>query len=212
MKRAIGLEQAIGIIFVLKMVLPMLVYAQEKEIRLGWTPNSESHLSHYHLYRDTLPATIVYLDAISRSDSTYTDVQVEFGKTYYYKLTAVDSFGNESDFSNEVMVFVDFLSGNLEEGVLLPQNFRLEQNYPNPFNPSTVIEYSITVRSRVQVKIINVLGEVVRHLVDGFQGAGKHRVSWDGTDEAGRLVSGGIYFYQMTARNYQEVKKLLYQK
>ncbi|MBD3276486.1 MAG: hypothetical protein GF372_14315 [Candidatus Marinimicrobia bacterium] len=95
-------RKTVTFLAIILLQLPAIVSAEQPQIKLGWTPNSESYLSHYAVYRDTVPGTMVYLDEVPKSDSTYTDVTVDPGITYYYKITALDSNGNESDPSNEV--------------------------------------------------------------------------------------------------------------
>jgi hypothetical protein len=86
----------------------------------------------------------------------------------------------------------------------LPSNFTLEQNYPNPFNPTTNIRYSITLTSKVTLKIYDLLGREVQTLVNDEQTPGKYSVSLN----AGKL-SSGIYFYQLKAGDYSATKKLM---
>lgn len=81
----------------------------------------------------------------------------------------------------------------------LPDDFELGQNYPNPFNPSTGIELSIPVRSRVKLTVYNILGERVATLADRELSAGKYRVRWDGKNDKGEFVASGVYFYSLKA-------------
>ncbi|UCD64674.1 MAG: DUF5123 domain-containing protein [Candidatus Zixiibacteriota bacterium] len=90
-----------------------------------------------------------------------------------------------------------------------PDQFSLSQNYPNPFNPSTVIEYSLPQASHVRVTVHNLLGQVVTTLVDSKQPAGIHQVVWHGTDDSGRGVASGVYFYRVTTPQHQSSKKML---
>jgi len=54
------------------------------------------------------------------------------------------------------------------------------------------------------------LGQEVRMLVNENQAMGKHSVIWNGTDNSGRPVRGGIYFYQMKLNdNISVTKKML---
>ncbi|NIR95800.1 MAG: T9SS type A sorting domain-containing protein, partial [Gammaproteobacteria bacterium] len=62
----------------------------------------------------------------------------------------------------------------------LPGEFTLSQNYPNPFNPTTTIEYQLPEAGIVQLKIYNVLGQVMRALVSEQQSAGSYSIQWDG--------------------------------
>jgi hypothetical protein len=98
-------------------------------------------------------------------------------------------------------------AGELVE--VLPNTLELSQNYPNPFNPTTTIAYTIPAQSRVQVRIYNVLGQVVKTLVDDETMPGTYQVVWDGTDNAGRPVGSGVYLYRVTANNQAEGKKML---
>jgi hypothetical protein len=91
----------------------------------------------------------------------------------------------------------------------IPTSFSLEQNYPNPFNPTTTIQYNVSERSFVSLKVFNMLGEEVKTLVAAEQAAGSYPVVWNATDNAGRDVPSGVYFYQMTAGNFKETRKLM---
>ncbi len=91
----------------------------------------------------------------------------------------------------------------------IPINYNLSQNYPNPFNPATTIEYSLTSRGMVSMKVYNILGRYVKTLVDAEAPAGSYTVQWDGTDNNGHAVATGIYFYLMRAGDFVECKKML---
>ncbi|MCB1317600.1 MAG: T9SS type A sorting domain-containing protein [Leptospiraceae bacterium] len=54
----------------------------------------------------------------------------------------------------------------------MPVQFSLEQNYPNPFNPSTTLKYALPTNADVRLEIYNVLGQLVKVLVDADQTAG----------------------------------------
>jgi hypothetical protein len=96
----------------------------------------------------------------------------------------------------------------------LPHDFSLFQNSPNPFNPTTSIRYTLPGASLVVLDIYNILGQKVRGLVSEEQVAGEHLVSWDATNDAGRPIATGVYFYRLEARtadhrDYTMVKKML---
>jgi hypothetical protein len=90
-----------------------------------------------------------------------------------------------------------------------PTEFALLQNFPNPFNPETTIKYNLADGKNVSLRIYNVVGQVVRTLVAEQQNAGRYTVRWNGTDDRGVSVSSGIYFYQIAAGDYSDVKKLM---
>ena len=76
----------------------------------------------------------------------------------------------------------------------VPKDFSLEQNFPNPFNPSTTIEFSLPVRSEIQLTLINMLGQVIKEIKSGDYIAGVHRIILDASNFA-----TGVYFYKLTA-------------
>jgi hypothetical protein len=81
----------------------------------------------------------------------------------------------------------------------ISRQFDLGQNYPNPFNPATVINYQLPDLSRVILTIYNILGQKVKTLVNQKQSPGSYTVEWDGKDEAGKVVSSGVYLYWLRA-------------
>lgn len=91
----------------------------------------------------------------------------------------------------------------------IPVSFALEQNYPNPFNPSTLIQYAMPVDGHVSIKVYDILGRVVRTLVDEVQTAGYKRVTWNGTDDRANTVPSGVYFYRMQAGDFSQVHRLM---
>ena len=91
----------------------------------------------------------------------------------------------------------------------LPFRHALKQNHPNPFNPSTTIPYQLAKPSKVTLRILNAQGQVVRVLVDGRQSAGYKQVVWDGSNQAGQSVSGGLYVISMLCDDHQFHRKIL---
>lgn len=81
----------------------------------------------------------------------------------------------------------------------MPKEYSLSVNYPNPFNPSTKIEYALPEASITRLIVFDVLGREVARLVDGIVEAGRHSITWNATDGAGRILSSGIYLYRMSA-------------
>jgi hypothetical protein len=96
-----------------------------------------------------------------------------------------------------------------EVTALLPETYMLAQNYPNPFNPKTTIRYQLPQSCPVSLTIYNVLGQAVCRLVDWEQAPGSYLVIWNGVDDLGRPVASGIYFYQLTAGEFRQVRKML---
>jgi len=99
---------------------------------------------------------------------------------------------------------------------VIPETFALYQNHPNPFNMNTMITFDVpnTENGSVPVKleIYNTRGQLVKSLVDQNKQAGRYTVTWNGSDDFGRLVSSGVYFYKFTARDIVLTKKLAIMK
>ncbi|SYZ74072.1 conserved exported hypothetical protein [Candidatus Zixiibacteriota bacterium] len=91
----------------------------------------------------------------------------------------------------------------------LPTEFALRQNAPNPFNPSTAIVYDLPKATNVHLEIYNVLGQKVKTLVDEYQNAGTQIVIWDGYDQSGASVASGVYFYRISAGDFNATKKMM---
>jgi hypothetical protein len=92
-----------------------------------------------------------------------------------------------------------------------PMHFALSQAYPNPFNPSTQIEFAIAQDTPASLTVYDVLGQRVRTLVraDDGLGAGFYSVTWDGTDQQGRPVGNGLYFYRLATPSFQRTGKMM---
>ena len=89
----------------------------------------------------------------------------------------------------------------------IPNDFQLFQNYPNPFNPTTVISWQLAVGSPVKLTVYNPAGEKVALLVDEKQSAGTHSIGFNASS-----LASGIYYYQLKAGDYREVKKMILMK
>ena len=106
--------------------------------------------------------------------------------------------------------FANPLVGGVLDIQTTPTEFALLQNFPNPFNPDTTIGYELAESADVTLQIYNVVGQVVRTLMAAeSQSVGRYQVRWDGMDDRGVPVSSGIYFYQISAGKFQDVRKLM---
>ncbi len=112
-----------------------------------------------------------------------------------YRLKQMDTDGTY-EYSEIVMVEIK-----------IPMEFVIKQNFPNPFNPSTVIKFSLSEASKVELEVYNILGEKVAILVNKNLNAGNHKVVFDASN-----LNSGLYFARIKSGNYTKSIKMLFLK
>ena len=118
---------------------------------------------------------------------------------------------------NSVPAVLEGLLQRLTEMAAIPETSALLPNYPNPFNPETWIPYHLAKAANVTLTIYDVRGSVVRELTLGHQSAGVYEsrgraAYWDGKNQIGEKVASGVYFYTLTAGEFNATRKLLIAK
>jgi hypothetical protein len=195
-----------------------LIATVDSLIKLNWNRNTEADFNYYNVYRDTtfnfaLDSTKLIA---SVTDTFYYHTFPPQVETLYYKLTAVDNQGNESNPSEQVAVVLV----SVKNEWIPVNNYILYQNYPNPFNPSTRIGYKLKDRGYVKLYVYDIKGELVSVLVNEVQEAGYYEVEFNAevksqmSNVKGQLASG-VYIYQIFVSNdnripvFSDVKKML---
>lgn len=181
-------------------------------VTFNWTPNTWQHADvtvdlDNDLAQFSLDGNVIH---------TWQWTLGASGGTSPLRLDGTDLFGATA---NDEMYIDDYLveargpiTGIDGNGLQTPQEFVLLQNYPNPFNPTTTISYTLKENARVNLKIYNTLGQVVKTLVNDQQQAGARTVHWDGTNEFGARVASGVYIYRIEANNFVQSKKMVMMK
>ena len=82
-------------------------------------------------------------------------------------------------------------------------DYKLYQNFPNPFNPVTKLSYKIDVKGHVTLRVYNLVGQVVRVMVNEVQEPGKYEVEFDASD-----LSTGVYLYKLQINDFTSVKRM----
>ena len=115
------------------------------------------------------------------------------------------NFPNRDQILTDAFLWVDSTSTALTSvgveddiPVLIHQPGILSPNYPNPFRHSTRITYAVRQPGQVRIQVYNVLGQVIRTIIDERKTAGEYTLHWDGTDGQGKGLPGGVYFYTLT--------------
>ncbi|MBM4158563.1 MAG: T9SS type A sorting domain-containing protein, partial [Ignavibacteria bacterium] len=87
----------------------------------------------------------------------------------------------------------------------IPVRYELYQNYPNPFNPTTKIKFDLPENTRVTIKIYDILGREMRTLLNSeYRESGRHIIEFSASG-----LASGVYFYRLTAGEYNAVKKMV---
>lgn len=123
-----------------------------------------------------------------------------------------DVFPNEVEFDNFCVGSYTYNVTDVEQNQahqLIPVGFNLFQNYPNPFNSTTAIQYTISKKSKITIKLFNLLGEEINTLVDIIQPIGSFTVHWDGKDRKGLECTSGLYICSMKTKDFLVSRKLM---
>ncbi len=84
----------------------------------------------------------------------------------------------------------------------VPLHYALDEVYPNPFNPSTTVRFELPTPSQVRLVAYDLLGRVVRVLLDARQDAGWHQAVFDATG-----LSSGIYVVRLETEVFTAMRK-----
>jgi len=179
----------------------------ENDVTLNWQTATETNNQGFQIERrktqDERSGEWINIGFVNGSGTTtepqsysFVDENLSAGK-YQYRLKQFD-FDGTFEYSNTIEVEINS-----------PTKFSLEQNYPNPFNPSTSIQYAISSRQFVTLKVYDVLGKEVITLANEEKPAGMYNVEFRMQNLD---LSSGIYFYQLKAGDYIETKKMILMK
>jgi hypothetical protein len=127
--------------------------------------------------------------------------------TYWYRLIDVSVHGVQTVHpavsATPIKPDIDMVDDPPEE-IDIPKQIKLNQNYPNPFNPKTMINYQLSMISKIELSIYNASGQIVSTLVSEIKEAGIHQVEWDASGFA-----SGVYYYHIQAGELHDVKKMI---
>jgi hypothetical protein len=132
--------------------------------------------------------------------------------TYHWQIVAFNTTGSsEPSYSWN---FTTTIITDTDDDAVLAYTTELLNNFPNPFNPYTTISFTIEtpLMGSLLIEVYNIKGQRVRTLVNDHFPAGRHSVVWNGTDDNGKTVSSGVYFYMMRAGDYMSVRRMLLMK
>ena len=171
--------------------------SNSRTIQINWVTSTEKNCSKFEIERSLLKTgeeleTWIKVGTVSASGTStsirsysFTEKNMLAGK-YQYRLKMIDYDGLYK------------YSEIVETEITSPKKFDLSQNYPNPFNPSTKINYSLSLDSKVSLDLYNLKGERVSQLVNEEQSAGYYSVNFN-SSLLNKNIPSGTYFYRINA-------------
>jgi hypothetical protein len=125
----------------------------------------------------------------SGSEYSFKDISTLPGQAYLYRLGAKDD-NNVIEWYGPVLVntpaAADIYSYSLKA-------------MPNPFNSNCQIRYSTNRQERMALKVYDICGHLVKTIFDEVKQPGSYAANWTGTDDNGRNLANGVYFYRLTS-------------
>lgn len=183
---------------------PNQIFAKIRDDRYG--TGIDFSKTYVFLNDDTLDYT--YQPASERIFYTISDSDNLNGSAEIVRVEVADFNGNVAVKS---FTFETSLATGIEDETA-PNKFELLDNYPNPFNPQTNISFKLPEAAHVQINVYDVLGRFVETLLNERVEAGTHTVPWKAASKSGRELSTGVYFYQIKAGDFNQVKKMMFLK
>jgi len=174
------------------------ISGEDRSVFLNWQESTDEDFAYYRIYRNELSGMKILVAQLSVA--AFHDTTVTLGKTYYYRVSAVDINENESNASSAAVATIL----DTEKNPSAPTEFKLHNNYPNPFNASTVIGCDIPKETFVKIEVFNMSGQIVKTLVNKKHAAGYYTFTFDGVG-----LSSGVYFYKLTACEFSRINKCI---
>ena len=166
---------------------------------LSWNPVGDPDLAAYAVFRAGPGGRPGALAATVAAPATSWIDTAPDGAAYF--VAAVDTAGYQGSYGEP--------AGGTTAAGDTPAALAITGVVPNPFNPRTTLRFTLPAAGPVDLAVYDVQGRRVRRLVAGRLAAGRHAVSWDGRDDAGRAVPSGIYLARLRAGNARRSAKLL---
>ncbi len=172
-------------------------------VALHWDPNADADVAGYRVYRGTTPGFAIGAAALisAQPDTGLVDLSA---MPAYYKVTAIDTHGNESAPSSLLP------AGTLAVGdALLHASFAAPAPNPLRSGGAALLRFTLAQAGNTRLALYDAQGRLVRVLGDGALAAGAHSVRFDGRDDAGRLLSPGLYLARIAAPGLSGTQRVL---
>ena len=181
---------------------------QDSSVTLTWNAVDHEDFQYYRLQR-SVDSVFTSIDAeYFVTNITYTDGDVQWNHEYFYRVSAYLGYWTEQ--SNTTSILLGSL--DLNKDGLLVSDYKVYQNFPNPFNPVTTLTYELPKDNNVKIVIYDMMGRVVKNLLNAQQRAGLKSIQWNATNNNGVSVSAGMYIYSIQIGDFKQINKMLFIK
>lgn len=96
--------------------------------------------------------------------------------------------------------------------VAIPSKFKLLDPFPNPFNPQITFSFELKKSEKIDLTIFDIMGRKVKSVNQINLDPGHHQLNWQATDEAGKMVSAGLYLYEFKIGHDTQNGKIIFLK
>ncbi len=173
----------------------------DRSVTLNWVTASENGNDRFEIERDGELVQIVDSRGNEGTGATYswTDRNLTNGRSYAFSLIAVDVNGQR--------VMLGTMEATPSVNAAVITEYALWQNYPNPFNPETNIEFDMPEAGFVSLTVFNISGQKVATIANNTMDAGRHVVSFRGSE-----LPSGLYFYRLQVNGFTAQQKMVLMK
>lgn len=154
-----------------------------------------------YLPTGVLQWTITYLGIVSNGADDGVDFTFDSNNSIYITGSSRKSISSNDD---AITLKYDQIIGINSSDEELPSSFKLFSNYPNPFNGTTIISYSIPLKSYIKIELYNISGQLIKKIVDRSHEVGYYSIALNTEN-----LSSGIYFYKLEAGDFVQTRKMV---
>lgn len=155
-------------------------------------------------YRDVKDASSNTIGIENSSE----DIGLQYVFDEDYDQTAADIDGGVAIKFTTEAPFVSIIVSVDEGESFVNASDGLLQNNPNPFSSQTTIEYYVSKSCGITLNIFDISGKLVKTINQGKVTSGNHQVTWNGTDNQGKILGSGIYVVRLQTSEFSDSMKM----
>ncbi|MDZ7724812.1 MAG: T9SS type A sorting domain-containing protein [candidate division KSB1 bacterium] len=178
----------------------LLIPVESIALTLVWDPVQNDDILCYKVYWGRESGR--YTNSKYVGKETQYKITFEDSVVYYITVTAIDMWGNESNYGSEIK-----LIGGVSEPVDREDSAALSL-YPNPAQTHINIQFNLEKRQNVYISVYNIMGQKVTTLIEQSFSRGSHTVHWNRMSANGGLAAAGIYYCRIRTDSQTTIQKI----